>query len=152
MSTAGLGVWVGVCVHGVCLLRDQAAQGVLENTMSQSGRISAAAGRGNLVAQMLFGGQQCFVTSGPAPIATCVSSIYCSSCQYLARIRSSQPTGSGARCRNAQIILHSAQMQKCLSLDLKNDAIPLFQHRTMACPGDGRTVQGCGGPMAEQMG
>lgn len=73
MSTAGLGAWAGVRrMHGVCLFSRQAAQRVLEN-MSESGRISAAVGWGNLVAQMLFGGQQCFVILGPAHIATCVS-------------------------------------------------------------------------------
>lgn len=59
MSTAGLGAWAGVRrMHGVCLFSRQAAQRVLEN-MSESGRISAAIGWAKMVAQMLFGGQQC---------------------------------------------------------------------------------------------
>lgn len=147
LSTAGLGAWAGTWTRGVCLFRGQAAQRLLENTASQSGRISVAVDRGNLVAQMLFGGQQCFVTSGPAPIATCVSSICCTSSQCLARWRPSQPTDSGARCHT--------NAETSLSLDLKNDAIPLFQHRTMACPeatAECSSREGCGGQVAEQMG
>lgn len=133
LSTAGLRAWAGTWMHGVWLFGDQAAQRVLENTTSQSGRISAAVCRGNLVAQKLFGGQQCFVILGPARITACVSSIYCISSQYLARRHPSQPMGPGARCRT------NAEMS--FSLDLRNDAIPLFQHKTTACPGDNCAVQ-----------
>lgn len=49
----------------VSLFRSQAAQRILENTAFQTGRISAAIGRENLAAGMLFGGQQCFVILGP---------------------------------------------------------------------------------------
>lgn len=46
------------------LFRSQAAQRVLANTAPQTGRVSAAVGRENLAAEMLFGGQQFSVIWG----------------------------------------------------------------------------------------
>lgn len=96
-------------------------------------RVAAAVGRGNLVAQMLFGEQQCFIILGAARLATCVSRVYCPSSQCLARSRPSQHTGSGAWC--------STDAETSLSPDLKNDSLPLVQHGTMACPADNCAVQ-----------
>lgn len=46
-----------------------------------------------------------------------------------------------ARWCPSHLMGSGAHAEMPLSLDLKNDATPLFQHRTMACPGGNCTVQ-----------